>query len=604
MIPLLLLVCWLGARHLNTESLWYDEVFTLRFVGGLPGQPMNFSQIWAAAASEPYWPPGYHFALATWGAALGWSPFAARAFSLFFGLLTVAMTYRLGKDLTGNAAVGFAGAAILGAGAFYSYYLHELRGYTLYTFVTVLALWAYWRAARASAKPGVWPKTALFIGGVGLFYVHYFGIFIFLAVGLYHLLFSPKDRRWREVTGIAIASGIAFLPFAISAAAGLSAAYGWQQSVTTVSHLDAPQAIEKLALEFSSGSIALFAVLLFFAFNGRGKAALYAGFVLITALVITLIVDIRLQLLIHIRYMIGLWPLLAASAGIGIVRLGRGRAAITALIFASIAGGLWLNFNDQYRLNMNGGAFWHIPWQQLQEAVEPHAQAGDLAVMHLRDIVWRWMHDPLADYYFHDSPAAVEIMESLPDMSDEDYLALEHRYIDGTNRVWFAFDPTQIPERRELFESELGRQFVLCGTVADTAEISLRLYTRVPDAPAPADMTYRFGDSVGAALLEPLPAVADRSLLIPIVWSGGDIPPETYSFVLHLLDENGALAAQFDAGLPISPYACQLARIEVDSLAPGNYALMLVVYNWHTGERMPVPNSVDNQHPLGTVRVE
>ncbi|MBZ0290898.1 MAG: hypothetical protein K8I30_24950, partial [Anaerolineae bacterium] len=96
-IVLLLLAAWLGARGLNADALWYDEVWSLYYAGGAeigPISPLESIQRVAEQLQHEKNPPGYYVALNVWGGLVGWSEFAGRALSWLAGMLTVALTYR------------------------------------------------------------------------------------------------------------------------------------------------------------------------------------------------------------------------------------------------------------------------------------------------------------------------------------------------------------------------------------------------------------------------------------------------------------------------------------------------------------------------------
>ena len=74
------------------------------------------------------------------------------------------------------------------------------------------------------------------------------------------------------------------------------------------------------------------------------------------------------------------------------------------------------------------------------------------------------------------------------------------------------------------------------------------------------------------------------------VWLAFDVndqvPPQTYSFALHLLDGDNQVRAQVDMGLPDAGQSCRYLEIPADNLPPGEYSLHTAVYNWQTGERL------------------
>ena len=54
----------------------------------------------------------------------------------------------------------------------------------------------------------------------------------------------------------------------------------------------------------------------------------------------------------------------------------------------------------------------------------------------------------------------------------------------------------------------------------------------------------------------------------------------------NVLDANGELVAQADAGLASLAFSCQRAQIDVSALTPGAYTLTAIVYRWQDGARL------------------
>ena len=56
----------------------------------------------------------------------------------------------------------------------------------------------YWRlvvrpAARGWGRAG---QLEIVVGSIGIFYTHYYSVLLLAALGVWHLLMMPKDRRW------------------------------------------------------------------------------------------------------------------------------------------------------------------------------------------------------------------------------------------------------------------------------------------------------------------------------------------------------------------------------------------------------------------------
>ena len=70
------------------------------------------------------------------------------------------------------------------------------RVFPILMLFTVWSLWAYWRNALHPCPPGRRAQICLLTGVTGLLYSQYFGALLLPVLGLFHLLFVPKNRRW------------------------------------------------------------------------------------------------------------------------------------------------------------------------------------------------------------------------------------------------------------------------------------------------------------------------------------------------------------------------------------------------------------------------
>ena len=85
---------------------------------------------------------------------------------------------------------------MLGSSVVFLAHMELARALTMVALFTALILWSYWRVALHPRPPGPGAQAGLLLGSIGLLYSHYFGSLILPALGLFHLLFVPKYRRW------------------------------------------------------------------------------------------------------------------------------------------------------------------------------------------------------------------------------------------------------------------------------------------------------------------------------------------------------------------------------------------------------------------------
>ena len=197
LLPLLLAAA-LAIPLLDVDAFNGDEPVSLVAAGVLRSGPLSLEATWSfmgfqtATRDQAY---GWPVLLAIWGYLVGWSEVAVRALSLFFGMLTLAWVYRTGRDLLAPRA-GLLAALLLSASGFFLAYMIHARAFTLVALCTALCIWCYWRIALNPRPTSMGVPAGLLLGSIGLLYSHYFTALFLPALGLFHLLFAPKNRRW------------------------------------------------------------------------------------------------------------------------------------------------------------------------------------------------------------------------------------------------------------------------------------------------------------------------------------------------------------------------------------------------------------------------
>ena len=113
MIPLMLLVTLMAGQGINADPIWYDELTSIGHAGGLTGpySPLDIAN--SVIEHSPKHTPFFFTLLAGWATLLGWHHAVLRCLPLFFGLLAIAWTYRIGRDFL-DARAGFWACAFPG----------------------------------------------------------------------------------------------------------------------------------------------------------------------------------------------------------------------------------------------------------------------------------------------------------------------------------------------------------------------------------------------------------------------------------------------------------------------------------------------------------
>ncbi|HNS51533.1 MAG TPA: glycosyltransferase family 39 protein [Anaerolineae bacterium] len=190
---LLLLAAGLRLFRLGAQSLWYDETVSVYLAG------RSLPDLVAHTAGDIH-PPGYYLLLHAWTRLAGSSELAAAYLSLCFGLLLVALAYRLGRRLFDRAA-GLCAALLVAVSPFNLWYSQEVRMYTLGAALGMGALWCVVRLLEEPrGRQAAWPALAAYsvLGALGLWTLYYFA-FLLVALNLLVAAWWLAGRRRRSV---------------------------------------------------------------------------------------------------------------------------------------------------------------------------------------------------------------------------------------------------------------------------------------------------------------------------------------------------------------------------------------------------------------------
>jgi 4-amino-4-deoxy-L-arabinose transferase-like glycosyltransferase len=619
MLPLLLLTFWLSAHNLDTNPVWSDERFSIRDAGGVFYGPLDVPGIWERVATgNPWHTPGFFIILHYWGKLVGWELPALRMLPLLFGLLTVAWTYRLGRDVLSPRA-GLYGAAILSTSMMYLHYQIFVRMYTQITLLTVFTIWVYLRAIDERRTVRWWEWAGLFIGALGLLYTHYFAAIPLIAIGLYHLLIVSGiftglrlSSRWFKVMGVFSAAGVLFLPWLNVLLDGIVHANEYEGLHEIAVSFD--YALYRTAFLFGNSIVWLLFITLIFtaALTILTRRATDAGikqlwfFAAVTLIVILSINEV--MKIMHegrLRYMIGLWPLLALIVGYGLAWLvARWRWLALGLLAVWMGTGIYSVGSRAASRDLDGFDYL-FPFHEVSDALAGVAQAGDMVVNVLPDgdDLRRDFHYAGITPFYFGSHFTQTWLHS--DQSDQITQTLSE--IDQPLNLWVAYRPR--PVGLDAFTSKLD-DYDYCRKLYDAGDLRIEWYARLPVCclSAEADSLITYPNQIELAGFDLLP-IKNESLPVVTTWEiGADSPYYSYSMALHLTDSAGNLVAQADQGLERPAMICRATQIPVNDLSPGEYTINLIVYNWETGSRLSGEDhesgALGEVLPIGTFEVD
>ncbi len=576
----------IATSDIQRESLWNDEAWTAWAVRS----PYIRDTLQRVQADVH--PPLYFLLLGVFGRFSGDSVLALRWPSALFGMVALASTYAVGKQLF-DRRTGILALILLGSASFFVYYTREARMYTLLMALAALSTLLY---ARWRSRPTLWRTLFYGISVALLLYTHYAGALVIITHLLHAIIVQALSKtgqrlKWYTLPLPYIAAFVLYLP--------------WLPIFLTQmrSNPNGPLAIPvptdwatvaALVLILTGGSWGLF-IAPFVPSRAIPRLRQYGSQILLLVLWL-LVTPIGLLALnqwfapvYQVRYAIAMLPAVALLLAYGLrhihipawLRLGASNSRYLAAGVAAVLL-LWLAVVQLtvYQELWPSKPAWETTIADMIEARQPlDATITDLAAyspsayynrqLGLRrglglDLSWR-LH----------TPAEVRSLVDKLQPSDSIWIALPV----NTAKSWQV--AAQLDRERGInYRSSLGNMVFYNFNQTGTG-----------------DLQFQFGDRI--RLLGTLPS--DQPLTVN---TGGELCTElnlytltatddSFSVGLHLVDITGNInAAQWDngfsthaAGETVSLTPC--LPIPANT-SPGAYHLELTVYNWETVERLAV----------------
>lgn len=225
MLTILLLAFVLRAYHLDFQSLWSDEGISLQRAA------LPLTQMLAELPVEHL--PGYFLLLHLWLPWAGDHDFALRFLSLWPGVVSVALIYRLGGDL-GCRRAGVTAALLLATSGFQIWYAQEARMYTWLLATSLLAMLALWRLLEVDGRRrNRWGWGVLYaLATAATVYLHLFGALVPLAQAVFVIGWAVSGQHWRGFGRWLAAAAGALLLFApwLPRVLGIFGFSGWREA--------------------------------------------------------------------------------------------------------------------------------------------------------------------------------------------------------------------------------------------------------------------------------------------------------------------------------------------------------------------------------------
>ena len=600
----LLLAFALGARGLNIDPIWADELSSVTHFGAF-NPPYSPGQVLASLQSySPDQAPLYFILGALWSRISGFSQFALRLPSALFGVLMIAALYRFAADVLDRRTAVVA-SFLLSTNAFVTLFFHDMRLYTLLMWLAIAHTGLYWRLAFSKAPPRlVWLLFGL--STCVLLYLWNLAAVLFLGLGCHHLLFVRKTRRWLAPVAGWCLGALAFTPYLPSLLRGIR----FQES-NTLNPLPAGDVIELLARLLANGFAPLLlpvvAAFAFAAWRSRDSAVIRLAFVALVMISAILMINWRFEVITftRLRYFLFVWPILVMLFAFGLT--ARPQWPAVSIVFIGI---------------------WIVAGVQFHRSGEVIEFAGLMA----RDRKYPPLHE-----FIHHLSGKVNPLDFLIGFAEEERVSLptpnssnttsdyylqvqlgidgvflhasQKRYrLDGDVQdilaahphVLLAHDPSRVPPNYSRTLEIITEEYLPCAILVDNSDLVVRRYAQ------PLLGCGHEGSSIvfenGIQVLDFAAQYdAEAARVAALTW--WDVPDESmldeYNISLQIITPNWQNVRQTDRHLYNRIVPWSVIELATNDLAPGSYRLMLVLYHRGSGERMTgITNAMGLQDEL------
>ncbi len=560
-----------------------------RILDSATGAPYSLGQtVDDVIAESAQHGPAYFLLLNVWSSLAGSDLFTLRLLSAYFGLLTLAVTYRLAAS-AGDRELGYTAFFIAAFLAYILYYSHLARMYTLLPMTTGWLLWSYGRVMQPGRSSSRAARFTLFSSAALLLYIHYFGIMLLAALGLYHLLLADKNRRWLKVSLYMAKAGLLFLPWLPIAIDGFPG-----RPDVSDTRLPLVESLLHILRVFSNGLFVM-PVVAFVAAAKRYRRLKPGEILLCLVAALTLLLVLAANELAAIfsdwqmRYMsVFVVPFCCAMA-IGLRQLPGWkllRLPLAALWIAAFA--LFYNSDDLLvATGIRKQDLHHVPryqdfiyesdslpgYNELILSVHPDTPISVRKTLdYYRKTLSRWAH--VAHISVNEADETV-IQSGLSTYATLDAIAA------NANGVWLIYDPRQTDlSALPWFTDEFARNFALCKRYLDNPASRIEYYVNraipcelITDA-SPFVIHYE-----GGTQLANYEVARSAESLDFYFWWGRTIGKE-FSLSLQVFDAQNNKALALDAvisGEPLDHFAFDISELEA-----GEYRVKLIVYDFVT----------------------
>lgn len=590
-LPILFALALLGIWAVDLFPPRTDEFISMYNVGWIVDGPYSpIDTLQSLAANSPDHTPLYFLLLNIWGHLVGADIATGRLLSVFTGLLSAAIIYRLTRDFVSPMAGVFA-VIILASNTFFNFYQVYLRMYPLLMLNTAAVCWLYLRIVQQRETPRRQEYVALAAACYTLVNTHAISALLLIALGIFHALHVRKNRRWLRVSLAVIVSLALFSPWAaVLLSAGVSQTFS-SAAPTIENTLDVLESW--LSVGFN-GSVAMLtvtiaglALLLIRRCKRSRKVLLFLAYYLIALALFTQFVGIIVPG--TLRLTIPGLALLIPCIAISLYQLYRLRKMLGLIALVWVLAGTAYQQSDEWAryLSISGRYEELIPWHAVSREIARHDLATTTVMGYQFDdfrLKWPAKVDyPQNEFYF--TRHGIEVLSAADSAGFQEAIRF-HAIIEPTQWLMVRTSLVSAAEASELEAIMREARYMPCSSRElgiDTILIEYRWETldcappRIASTHRTAFLEYEF---YTAAL-----SADGEALFFVDKWTAkDDAPIDSLNLSHQLINADWERVAQLDLPL-VNEDRMRQFSIGIAQAPPGNYRLMTILYNSETGER-------------------
>ena len=413
---------------------------------------------------------------------------------------------------------------------------------------------------------------------------------LLFALGLHHLLFARKDRRWLQIcVGWAVALAL-FLPMGSHWLGGIGGASNPAHALISDKTLTAFLRLAANGVDLLW--LPLIALTLLAIWRGRDREALklllIAAFMLLALQLMNW--QVKYILASRIRYFLLLWIPLCLLFAFGLTAFARARLISGVFLLCWVIAGSQLTYMEivtKYA-GSTDSVLLYPPLHRYVEALHDKLWQQDYLVgfQRRRQLVKAEKHGySTADYY---TDVLLGIDGWFLDAERTNHLEDDLKRIrETTPWMLLAHDPTDPPPNMDAARAALMVDYVACPPLADESELRIKRFVQrtLPCEHVPRGAEY----DVGVRLLDRYARHDAAAQFVDVLtwWLVTDEAAlERYNISLQILRLDGHKVSQIDRHLTRTLLPWRVLQLPTAELPAGDYQVALIVYDRGSGAKL------------------